>query len=92
LVLQWVRAQLKSIHRDGKVRLVLEAVTHMLLLWTVRSKLDGNERNVRLVVVITTFLYVDPIPLLPVGLLFKSVDDDVRPMSMSMSSDGGVHG
>jgi hypothetical protein len=32
LVLWWVRAQLKSIHRDKKVRLVLEAVTDVLLL------------------------------------------------------------
>jgi hypothetical protein len=31
-------------------------------------------------------------PLLPVGLLVQSVDDDVRPMTMLMSSDGGVHG
>jgi hypothetical protein len=58
----------------------------------MRSKLDGNESNVRLVVVIVTFLYVDPMPLLPVGLLAKSVDDDLRPMTMLLSSDGGVHG
>jgi hypothetical protein len=37
LVLWWVRAQLKSIHRDKKVRLVVEAVTHVLLLWMIRS-------------------------------------------------------
>ena len=93
LVLRWLMAQLKSIHRDKKVKLVLEAVTHVLWLWMMRSKLDGIKSNVRLVVVITTtFLYVDPMPLLPVGLLVKSVDDDMRPMTMSMSSDGGVHG
>jgi hypothetical protein len=46
----------------------------------------------RLVVVIVTFLYVNPMPRLPVGLLVKSVEDYVRPMTMSMSSDGGVHG
>jgi hypothetical protein len=88
---RWVRVQLKFIHRDGKARLVLEAVTHVLLLWTVRSKHYGNEMDVRLVVVIATFLYyVDSMPLLPVGLLGKSVDDNVGPMAMSMSSDGGV--
>jgi hypothetical protein len=64
----------------------------MLLLWMMRSKLDGKKSNVRLVVVITTFLYVNPMPLLPVGLLVKSVDDDVRPMTVLMPNDGGVHG
>jgi hypothetical protein len=70
LVLRWVMAQLKSIrHRDKKVKLVLEAVTHVLWLWMMRSKLDGIKSNVRLVVVITTtFLYMDPMPLLPVTL------------------------
>jgi hypothetical protein len=48
--------------------------THVLLLWTVRSKRYGNEMDVRLVVVISTFLYyVDLMPLLPVGLVVKSV-------------------
>ena len=83
-----------EIHSQGQESQTCSgAVTHVLLLWMMRSKLDDNESNMRLVVVITTtFLYVDPMPLLPVGLLVKSVDDDMRPMTMSMSSDGGVHG
>jgi hypothetical protein len=90
-ILRWGRAQLKFIHRDGKAGLVLEAVSHMLLLWAVRSKHSGIKMDVRLVVVITTFLYyVDLMPLLPVGLVVKYVDDNVGPMAMSMSSDGGV--
>jgi hypothetical protein len=57
----------------------------------VRSKRYGNEMDVRLVVVITTFLYcIDVMPLLPVGLVVKSVDDNVGPMAMSMSSNEGV--
>jgi hypothetical protein len=46
-----------GIHSQGQERQTCsEAVTHVLLLWTMRSKLDGNESDVRLVVVIATFL------------------------------------
>jgi hypothetical protein len=91
-ILWWGRVELKLfICRDGKGRIDLEAATLVLLLWAVRLKCYRNKMDVRLVVLMVTLLYyVDLMSLLPVGLVVKSVDDNVGPMAMSMSGDGGV--